>query len=286
MFMIWLGLSIIAMVVLMIMIGISCKSKDKNFFPTILIGLAGLLLIIPGCITTIATGEVGIKTTWGKITNTNMKEGIQFKFPWQNVIKMNIKVQKYENEKSMETSTKDMQVVKSVIVSVNYQLDEDKVTEMYRQVGQNYNAIVLEPAIQESIKSAISQYNAEELVTKRNEVSDKILETLSVKVNEYGLKVISVSVKNFDFSSEYNASIERKTIAEQNALTAEQELKTSEANAKKKVIEAQAEAEANKIKNSTITDEILTQQFIEKWNGELPKVMGEGNIFDVTSLIK
>lgn len=284
--MIWLGLSIITTIALMVMIGVYCKGKGMNIFPMILIGLAGLLLIIPGCITTIATGEVGIKTTWGKITNTNMKEGIQFKYPWQDVIKMNIKVQKYENEKSMETSTKDMQVVKSVIVSVNYQLDEDKVTDMYRQVGQNYNAIVLEPAIQETIKSAISQYNAEELVTKRNEVSDKILETLSVKVSDYGLKIISVSLKNFDFSSEYNASIERKTIAEQNALTAEQELKSSEANAKKKVIEAQAEADANKIKNQTITDEILTQQFIEKWNGELPKVMGEGNIFDVTELIK
>ena len=284
--MIWLGLSIIVTISLMVAIGAYCKSKGMKLFPMMLIGLCGLLLVIPGCITTIATGEVGIKTTWGKITNTNMKEGIQFKYPWQDVIKMNIKVQKYENEKSMETSTKDMQVVKSVIVSVNYQLDEDKVTDMYRQVGQNYNAIVLEPAIQESIKSAISQYNAEELVTKRNEVSDKILETLSVKVSDYGLKIISVSLKNFDFSSEYNASIERKTIAEQNALTAEQELKSSEANAKKKVIEAQAEADANKIKNQTITDEILTQQFIEKWNGELPKVMGEGNIFDVTELIK
>lgn len=284
--MVWLGLSIITTIALMVMIGVYCKQKGKKIIPMVLIGLVGLLLVIPGCITTIATGEVGIKTTWGKITNTNMKEGIQFKYPWQDVIKMNIKVQKYENEKSMETSTKDMQVVKSVIVSVNYQLDEDKVTDMYRQVGQNYNAIVLEPAIQESIKSAISQYNAEELVTKRNEVSDKILETLSVKVSNYGLKIISVSLKNFDFSSEYNASIERKTIAEQNALTAEQELKTSEANAKKKVIEAQAEADANKIKNQTITDEILTQQFIEKWDGELPKVMGEGNIFDVTELIK
>ncbi|MDE5889085.1 MAG: prohibitin family protein [Bacilli bacterium] len=284
--MIWLSLSIITTISLMVLIGVYCKQKSKKVFPLILIGLMGLLLVIPGCITTIATGEVGIKTTWGKITNTNMKEGIQFKYPWQDVIKMNIKVQKYENEKSMETSTKDMQVVKSVIVSVNYQLDEDKVTDMYRQVGQNYNAIVLEPAIQESIKSAISQYNAEELVTKRNEVSDKILETLSIKVQDYGLKIISVSLKNFDFSTEYNASIERKTIAEQNALTAEQELKTSEANAKKKVIEAQAEADANKIKNQTITDEILTQQFIEKWNGELPKVMGEGNIFNVSELIK
>lgn len=285
--MLWLGLSLVVMIGLAIFIIDYCRKNEKKIFPMILITFSGLLLIIPGCITTIATGEVGIKTTWNKITNVNLKEGIQLKYPWQKVIKMNIKVQKYENDKSMETSTKDMQVVNSVIVSLNYQLDENKVTDMYRKVGEKYDSIVLEPAIQEAIKSAISLYNAEELVTKRSEVSNTILETVSNKVKDYGLNIISVSLKNFDFSDEYNQSIERKTIAEQNALTAEQELKTSEANAKKKVIEAQAEADANTIKNSTITEEILTQQFIEKWNGELPKVMGDnGNILDVTELIK
>lgn len=285
--MIWLCLSLVVMIGLAIFITNYCRKNNKKIFPMILITISGLLLIVPGCITTIATGEVGIKTTWNKITNVNMKEGIQLKYPWQKVIKMNIKVQKYENDKSMETSTKDMQVVNSVIVSLNYQLDENKVTDMYRKVGEKYDSIVLEPAIQEAIKSAISLYNAEELVTKRSEVSNTILETVSSKVKDYGLNIISVSLKNFDFSDEYNQSIERKTIAEQNALTAEQELKTSEANAKKKIIEAQAEADANNIKNSTITEEILTQQFIEKWNGELPKVMGDnGNILDVTELIK
>lgn len=285
--MIWLSLSIIVTIALFAVINYLCEVYNKKKFPAILIALVGLFLVVPGCLTTIATGEVGIKTTWGKITNTNLKEGIQFKFPWQDVIKMNIKVQKYENEKGMETSTKDLQVVNSVIVSVNYQLDENKVTDMYRQVGEGYSAIVLEPAIQETIKSAISQYNAEELVTRRNEVSDKIMETLKTKVDAYGLTIISVSLKNFDFSREYNASIEKKTIAEQNALTAEQELKTSEANAKKKIIEAEAEAKANKTKNSTITDEILIQEFIEKWNGELPKVVGDGSsMFDISELLK
>lgn len=285
--MMWLVLSLILTIGLINMIIVYCKKSGEKIFPKIIICFSGLLLMVPGCITTIATGEVGIKTTWGKITNTNMKEGIQFKYPWQDVIKMNVKVQKYENTKGMETSTKDMQLVNSVIVSVNYQLSDDKVVDIYRQVGKDYDLIILEPAIQESIKSTFSLYNAEELVTKRGEVSDKILETISLKVKGYGLNVISVSLKNFDFSKEYNESIERKTIAEQNALTAEQELKTSEANAKKKIIEAQAEADANNIKNSTITDEILTQQFIEKWNGELPTVMGDNaNIMDISELIK
>ena len=48
-----------------------------------LICLLGLLVAIPGCISTVATGEVGIKTTWGKITGTNLKEGVQVKAPFR-----------------------------------------------------------------------------------------------------------------------------------------------------------------------------------------------------------
>lgn len=270
--MIWLILSIILTIILVIVLGIRTDGYDFSYKPSkrMLFGMLGLLLVIPGCLTTIKTGEVGIKTTFGKITSTNIKEGIQLKAPWQEVIKMNIKVQKYENETDLQTSTKDMQVVNSVVVSINYQLDEDRVVDVYRSVGVNYDGVVLEPAIQESVKGSISQFNAEELVNKRNEVSLAIQEALTKRVEDYGIKVSSVSLKNFDFSPEYNASIENKTIAEQKALTAQQELEISKAEAEKKKVEAQGEAEANRIKEQTITKEILVQQFIEKWDGKLP----------------
>lgn len=287
--MFWFILSIIATIVLTILLSIEVKDVDNGDIkfkatPKMLLGIFGLLLMIPGCITTIKTGEVGIKTTFGKITSTNIKEGVQLKAPWQDVIKLNIKVQKYENEAALETSTKDMQVVNSVVVSINYQLDEDKVVDIYRNVGTAYDTVVLEPAIQESIKGSISQFNAEELVNKRNEVGIAIQETLTNKVEGYGIKILAVSLKNFDFSKEYNASIENKTIAEQKALTAQQELEISKAEAEKKKVEAEGEAEANRIKEQTITREILTQQFIEKWDGKLPTNYAGDDIMSIFSL--
>lgn len=270
--MIWLILSILLTILLVIVLGVRTDGYNFTYKPSkrMLLGLFGLLVMIPGCLTTIKTGEVGIKTTFGKITSTNIKEGIQVKAPWQNVIKMNIKVQKYENQQALETSTRDMQIVNSVVVNINYQLDEDKVVDIYRTVGTAYDSVVLEPAIQESVKGTIAQFNAEELVNKRNEVGQLIQENLTKRVEGYGIKILSVSLKNFDFSAEYNASIENKTIAEQKALTAQQELEISKAEAEKKKVEAQGEAEANRIKEQTITKEILTQQFIEKWDGKLP----------------
>ena len=281
--MIWFVISIIITIV--IMGGIFLV--EEKFTPKMLIGLVGLLVMIPGFIGIVATGEVGIKTAWGKVTSTNLQEGLQIKAPWEKIIKMNIKVQKYENtkENALETSTKDMQVVNNVIVATNYQLNPDKAVDLYRQVGEDYQETILNPAIQESIKSEISKYSAEELITKRSEVSEAILKSLKTKVDEYGINILSVSLKDFNFSAEYNASIERKTIAEQNSLTAKQELETSKANAEKKKIEAQAEADANKILEATLTDKVLQQQFIEKWNGELPKVTSDNGILDITGIL-
>lgn len=284
--MVWFIISLLSVICAVAGILIYCWYTEQKSKLKCLWGLLALLLMFPGFISTIATGEVGIKTTWGKITGTNLKEGVQFKAPWQNIIKMNIKVQKYENEVALETSTKDMQIVTNVKVSINYQLDEDSAVNIYRKVGENYGLVILEPAIQEAVKGTISQFNAEEMVNKRNEVSTAIQETLKTKVNEYGLNILSVSLNNFDFSAEYNASIERKTVAEQNALAAQQELEISKAEAEKKKVDAQGEADANKIKEETITDKILMQQFIEKWNGELPKVSGGDNLFDITELLK
>lgn len=246
-----------------------------------------ILLIIPSCFEVIKTGEVGIKIRFGKITDTYLQEGINFKFPFEQIEAVNIKVQKYENDSLLETSTKDMQIVNSIKVAVNYQVDAEKAVELYRQVGNGYTTTVLEPAIQEAIKSAISKYTAEELITKRSEVSTDIQQELIGRVEQYGIKILSISIKNFDFSDEYNASIERKAVAEQDALTAKQKLETTKVEAEKKRIEAQAEADANKIKENSLTDKILKQQFIEKWNGELPKVSGSDNLMiDIDSILK
>ena len=105
-------------------------------------------------------------------------------------------------------------------------------------------------------------------------------------MEDYGITISSVSINNFDFSEEYNASIERKAVAEQNALAAAQELEKEKIEAEKKLVKAEAEKKANEMKQQTLTDNIIKEKFIEKWNGELPKVMGEGNMIDITGFTK
>lgn len=63
----------------------------------------------------------------------------------------------------------------------------------------------------------------------------------------------------------------------QKAQKAQNELAVVKAEAEKKVVAAQAEAEANKLRTQALTPLILKQQWIEKWNGTIPAVITGGN---------
>ena len=131
-------ISLILAVVSMILLGITKNNRGQTiikFRGRCFFGLLWLLIILVGCFSIVETGEVGIKTRFGKITNTYLKEGINFKAPYEMIEKVNVKVQKYENEDDLETSTKDMPIVNSIKVSINYQIDGSKAPELYRNVG-------------------------------------------------------------------------------------------------------------------------------------------------------
>lgn len=278
-------ISIVLVLITAGFLGIPSDLTDKwSFRPRMLFSLCWLLLILFGCFSTIKTGEVGIKTRFGKIVSSTNSEGIVFKSPLEKIEKIDIKVQKCENEVALSTSTKDMQVVNNITVSVNYRIDGARVVDLYKKVGTKYNETVLEPAIQETIKAVISKYTAEELVTKRSEISLDINNTLNERINDYGINSTAVAINNFDFSEAYNQAIEQKAVSEQNVLTAKQELEKARVESEKKIVEAEATNKANELLKQNVTDEVLMKQFIEKWDGKLPATYAGDDILGMFNL--
>lgn len=263
------------------------KEENKKNILKLIIGVTiGIILLICifGSFRTIKSGQVGIRVRFGKVVNAQMNEGVNFKIPIiEKIVRMNIQVQKTEVETS--SASKDLQDV-NMKLAVNYRVDGTKATELYKDVGTKYDEIVLQPAIQESIKAITSQYTAEELITNRSEVSKKCMETLQGKVGKYGLNIDDFNITNFNFSAEFNKAIEEKQVAEQKVLTAKQELEKEKIEAEKKVVKAEAEKKANEMKQQTLTDNIIKEKFIEKWNGELPKVADGNSIFNIDELLK
>ena len=252
---------------------------ELDFKKIIIVTIVILVLILGfGMITTVPTGHVGIKTRFGKVQDTTIQEGLNLKTPFiEKIVKIDCRTQKFENDKAFESSTKDMQIVKDIFVAINYSVDKKTANLLYQQVGTDYEKILILPAIQESVKSSFSKFTAEELITNRATVSELIKETLIAKLKVNGINVSEVSIKNFDFSSEYNKAIEEKATAQQNVEKARAELEKAQVDNKKKVENAKAEAEVMALQNKEITDKTLRLKELEiqhalinKWNGQLP----------------
>lgn len=258
--------------------------KDIAIFAVIILLIITALIFAFGSFRTIKSGEVGIKVRFGKVVDTKMDAGINFKLPIvEKIVKMNIQVQKLEV--GTESSSKDLQLV-NMSLAVNYKIDAKKATDLYKNIGTKYEEIVLQPAIQESIKAVTSRYTAEELITSRNEVSIACMKELENKVKKYGIIIDNFNITNFNFSAAFNNAIEEKKVAEQKVLTAKQELEKSKVEAEKKIVDAEAEKKANDLKKQSLTEDIIAIKFIEKWDGKLPTVMGENGIFNLSDLIK
>lgn len=261
------------------------KSEKRNIILGIIIGVIVLIAIIfLSSIKTVPTGYVGVKTRFGQVQDDTIQEGLNLKVPFiEKIVKIDCRTQKIEYE--MEASSKDLQKISSIKIAVNYGVDKQKANILYREIGKNFKSIIIEPAIYETMKSAIANYTAEELVTKRQEVSNLAQETLTDRLKDKGINITSLSMTDLSFSAEFDQAIEKKQVVEQQTQQAKYELEKAKVENEKKIENAKAEAEVMKQQNQEITDKTLElkrleiqQKLIEKWNGQLPTTSLGDNI--------
>ena len=244
--------------------------------------LGVIIILFLLSISTVPTGHVGIKVRFGAVQDDYLSEGLNMHLPIiEKVKKMDCRTQRVDVEG--EGASTDLQTV-SISIAVNYKVNREKAFELYKTVGTDYETILVKPAIQESMKASLAKYTAEELITKRSEVASTLGKNLEEKLKAKGIDIESANIINLDFSQSYNAAIEKKQVAEQEAKKAEQELQKAKIEAERKVVEAKAEADALKAQKQEITPNLLElrrieneARWIEKWNGQLPTTtLGNG----------
>ncbi len=267
--------------------------------------LVGALML--GSVTVVPTGYTGIITTFGKVEQRTLSAGAHLILPWQEVVKMDNRTQKVQIVTQAFSS--DIQQV-DLQLSVNFCIDQDTAQELYRTVGVGYYDNVMYPRILENTKAVFSQYSAENLIAKRNALSDLIAENTAEDMKPYGITIVSIAIEDIDFTDAFTAAVEAKQVAAQNKLTAETEQaqKTMEeeataqraiiaanaeaekaviaANAELEVVKVQAEAalyagekeaEMNKRISESLTAPLIQYYWIKQWDGILPStVLGEG----------
>ncbi|MCR5097116.1 MAG: prohibitin family protein [Erysipelotrichaceae bacterium] len=255
----------------------------RKFVPAAVIVLLLLVLGLNSFVV-VAPGHTGVVVTLGKVEEKVMQEGVHFKMPFtQEVIQIDNRITKLEVD--TEAFSKDLQTVDTTL-AINYRIDKNMSYSIFKDIGSNYEGVLVTPAVNEVLKAIVSRYTAEETVSNRALISKGLLDGLNEKLNPFGLYATDVNIIDFDFSDEFINAIEEKQVAQQKLLKAETEKQTAitiaEAEAETMKIKAQAEAEANRILAESLSDQIIEYSKIEKWDGKLPQVSGASTIIDLS----
>lgn len=287
-------------------------SQSENGFKVAkIIGFAvfGLVVLITilSSFSTVEAGERGVRTRMGAITGNVVEPGLYFMIPFIDdihIIDARTQTLGFENndkvKNGLSSASKDLQVV-TVQLVVNYHIDPAKVQDIYQKYKtvEYFNSNVLQPAIRDAAKSVSPQYTAEELITKRAEFNDDVTALVIEKAQENNAVVERVNVTDVDFSAGFNAAIEAKVTAQQNAekakndlvriqFEAEQKVATAKGDADARIATATAEAEAIRIQAQAIQSqggaEYVNLKAVEAWNGELPTQMIPGSALPFINL--
>lgn len=236
------------------------------------LGLIVIVVVIFGSVGTVKAGQVGVKTRFGAVTGKVLQPGLYVKTPFIEDVKR-VDTQTQKEEVAANAASKDLQTVTSN-VALNYSVRAESAATLYQTVGSDYKTRLIDPVIQEAVKSVTANFTAEELITKREEVSSEIKSHITYKLTVDGFQIKNFSIINFDFSASFNQAIEAKVTAEQNALAAKNKLSQVEFEAKQAIESAKGRAEALRIESAAISanGQVLELRAIEKWNGVLPTV--------------
>lgn len=242
------------------------------------VGIGVVVLIVLAAISsafvTIGPGNRGVLMTFGAVHAGVLTPGLHLKIPFiQSVKQMDVQIQKSQTQET--AASLDLQNV-TTEVAVNWAINPLDAEWVYQHLGDESQLTdkVIAPIVSNAVKAVAARYNAEELIEKRDQVATQIQQQIVAALAQYKVQVQGVNITNFQFSPSYTEAIEKKQVAQQQALQANYDLQRIKVQAEQTVAQAQGQAQAQKLLQQTLTPEIIQLKAVEKWNGVLPQVVG------------
>ena len=258
----------------------SVVNRGKLF---ILLGIA--VLVFSTSFKIIPTGYTGVRTTFGQISSETVPNGFNWKIPFvQSIQKVNNKQQDivFEDKVWSETSARTAIYYKNI--TVTYQINPERSAWIYANVSNYEDSLVSNALVSSSIKSASKELSDVE-ATDRSKIeplsAKRIQEALDDKYGPDVVTINKVVIKSADFEDSYNEAVAKKQKAqleaEQQEIENKKNVAKAEADAKAKLTKAEAEAKANKMLEKSLTDQVLKDAQIKKWDGKMPSVVSGGS---------
>jgi regulator of protease activity HflC (stomatin/prohibitin superfamily) len=269
--------------------------------------IGAIMLVIVLMIVRIDAQQVGVVVKPSGVQDEEIHTGWHIIAPWNDVHKMDKTVWVYTcafqsdegskaNADAIWAPTRDG-IKMGFDVSLSWRIDPNEASWIYQNVTENDGGnsgryIWLEDnVIRTKLKSAlaltVSNYSPIEVYsTKREEIQQKVAERVRSEILPYKLILDQIDLREVYYNPEYEAAINNKKLAEQEALRLvevtkqkEEQLKQAEIDKNIAIQKAEGEARALQIKGNSINanPKIIQLEWINKWNGQLPQyMMGDG----------
>lgn len=247
-----------------------------------------VIALLSTFVVVVPVGERGVLLWLGAVQPRVLGEGAHLLVPGlQSVRTISVRLQSHVQHS--EAATRDLQDV-TLDLAVRWHLPQDRVAGVYQRLGDPSAVVstVLEPAVEDGIKTVVATLTAEQLITERQSLRQRLQTLLEERLSPLDLALDDIDIVQLDFSPRFRAAVEAKQVAEQDARRASYEAITAQRQAAARVFRAEGEAKAQDLLQATLTPEVLQHQALERWNGHLPLVMGDGAMpfIDFKSLIK
>jgi len=229
--------------------------------------LANMIVVIPA-------GYTGVYHLFGKVRDKEVSSGIHLINPFASIERMSIRTEQYtmsiattEGQKlgddSIEALTKEGLKV-HLDLTVFYHLREENASDVYRELGINYDEKILRPEVRTAIRDVVALYEAKDVYSeKREAIVNQIQERLSTSLGKRGIELESVLLRNVALPAMLTNAIENKLTAEQEAQRYDFLLEKETKEAERKRIEAQGQRDAQTIINQSLTDRYLQYIYIQ-----------------------
>lgn len=239
--------------------------KQKPYF-LIILGILAVVLLLSGSsmFVTLEPGERGVifrKFSGGLDKDNVFEPGFHIVAPWN---KMNIYVvREQKSEETMDVLDKNGLSL-NIDVSVRFNPDYDKIGFLHEIFGKDYINQLVIPEVRSSVRQVAGRYTAEEIYsTMRKEVEDAIIQETSLVLKNNNIQMKALLIRSINLPAKIKTAIESKLQQEQEALAYQFRLEKEKSEAERKRIAAEGEATANKIINSSLTNELLKMRGIE-----------------------
>lgn len=248
------------------------------------------LIVITNSFVVIEGSNYGVLKRFGKIQPVTLTPGLYWQTPYMDKIELWGGAMRKLSE-SNDSASSDLQQATVTWVAA-WQYVPSMIPRIAEKTGPDSGPLLIAPAINETLKAVTAMYKAEELITQREQVRHRVIDSIRKRMMPYGIQVNEFNITNFKFGDRFSEAVEAKTEAEQLVLKTKQDYERTKIEMEQKVARAEAEAKALKLQREAITPELLELRkierdlkAIEKWDGVLPKITSNATPFvDIATL--